>query len=156
MPLDPSKPGRRVLGRPYPEQTRDSLAERFSRFGYRFVPLATESLDLFCSIEVLMLRPGSIGSLIQSGDIDGRLKTIFDALKVPNEVSQLGKYTKPEDDEEPFYCLLEDDKLISKASVESDVLLEPVSEPPNRNDARVVISVKIRPAHMNTINFGFG
>jgi hypothetical protein len=48
----------------------------------------------------------------------------------------------PSQDENPFYCLLEDDRLISKVSVDTDTLLQPIEKEPNANDARLVITVK--------------
>jgi integrase len=54
--------------------------------------------------------------LIKSGDIDGRLKTIFDALRMPKNLDETARQ-KPQDDEDPFFCLLEDDKLISEIRV---------------------------------------
>ena len=72
-----------------------------------------------------MLRPEPPGSIItQGGDIDNRLKTLFDALKVPKESLAIPPEDKPKDVETPFFCLLEDDNLITKVSVVTDRLLE--------------------------------
>jgi hypothetical protein len=46
--------------------------------------------------------------------------------------------------------------LITKASVEMDVLLQPTTDPPNPNDARLVITVRVRPGRINADNIGFG
>jgi hypothetical protein len=75
---------------------------------------------------------------------------------MPNDGAELGKYKAPDQAEDPFFCLLEDDSLISKLSVEADTLLEPVSDPPNRNDARVVITVRVRPYNVRPDNLQFG
>lgn len=138
-----------------PEHTIASLSERFSRFGYRFAPIATKSLELLCGLEIIFLRQDEPGGVWKSGDIDNRLKTLIDALRVPNDGAELGKYRVPDEGENPFFCLLEDDILISKLSVEADTLLEPVSVPPNRNDARVVITVKLRPYNVRPDNLQF-
>ena len=87
--------------------------------------------------------------------MDNRLKTLFDALSCPRESSQLGQFTVPDDEEKPFFCLLEDDLVLTRASVESDVLLEPISEPPDPNDLHVVITVRIRPYRVSANNVGF-
>ena len=132
----------------YPESRSriDALAERFSRNGYSFVPLVTEDLEVsFCGIEILFMRSDPPGALIQSGDIDNRLKTIFDALRIPHSKDELGGYDTPSEDEQPFFCLLQDDKLITKVSVETDSLLELPSEPLNVNDVRLVVKVTIQP-----------
>lgn len=150
----------RDLFRPAEENTLEGLAKRFTRHGYRFVPLATRSLSLFCDVDVLFLRTGSPGELFttRTGDIDNRMKTLFDALCMPQGGAQLGKYTNPDlhNDEDPFFCLLEDDSLITKASIESDRLLQYVSEPPSENDVRLVITVRLKPASMGLDNLRFG
>ena len=50
--------------------------------------------------------------------------------------------------------LLQNDKLITRISVETDTLLEPPSEFGD-NDSRVVIAVKIRPYNVRADNMGF-
>lgn len=139
---------------------REGLAQRYALGNYRFVPLVREELALLCSLDILFLRPDMPGSLIRSADLDSRLKTLFDALKMPQETGQLGKAQNPGEGEDPFYCLLEDDKLISHVSVKTDALLEPTQEGLSgnnlRNDARLIINVKIRPYTMTWGNINFG
>jgi hypothetical protein len=139
---------------------REGLAQRYKRGNYRFVPLVREELALLCSLEILFLRPDLPGNLIKSADLDSRLKTLFDALTVPINTGQLGKYGNPGDGEDPFYCLLEDDKLISHVAVETDRLLEPtkdgLAKNQAKNDARLVIDVKVRPYQLTMGNIGFG
>jgi hypothetical protein len=132
-----------------------ALAENFSRNGYRFVPLCTEALTLLCRVDVLFLRPDAPGSLIKSGDLDNRLKTLFDALRMPGSADELGGYSQPEADEDPFYCLLEDDKLISHVSVETDILLQPTLGSIDSNDARLVLTITVRPANITMGNIAF-
>ena len=125
-------------------------------FGYGFVPLVIRDLELLCSVDILFLRFGDPGFLVNRvGDLDNRLKTLFDALTIPRDANQLGLHTSPAEGETPFFCLLEDDSVITRASVESDTLLEPVSNPPTENDARVVITVRIRPGRITAENVGF-
>jgi hypothetical protein len=119
------------------------------------VPLVTEELSLICGIEILFLRPDYPGSVISSGDIDNRLKTLFDAIRMP-QIGQLKADALPTEDEKPFYVLLEDDKLISRLSVETDTLLQPIGDQPNKGDARLIITVKLRPAHLSWDNVAFG
>ena len=77
---------------------------------------------------------------------------MFDALRLPRDKSELDVYTKPEADEDPFFCLLEDDSVITKISVETDTLLEPAATPNFVNDARLVITVNIHPIKLTTAN----
>jgi hypothetical protein len=141
----------------------DSLADRFCNLGYNFVPLITTDLEVsFCGLEILMLRTDPPGALIQSGDIDNRLKTLFDALRMPTDKNELGGYEAPDPSEAPFFCLLQDDKLITKVTVETDFLLQGVHDPIDVNDVRLVIKVAIQPrlARLDlkevTYNFGGG
>jgi hypothetical protein len=150
------KVGGLIFGQQNERYTVDSLSARFARFGYNFVPLVTRDLELLCSIEVLFLRFGEPGQVLTSGDIDNRLKTLFDALSMPRDLSQVGKYTVPAADETPFFCLLEDDSLITRAAVETDMLLQPVSDPQNSNDARVIITVRLKPGRVYENNIAFG
>jgi hypothetical protein len=135
----------------------DWLAERYERFGYRFVPLVRRDLSLICGIDILFLRPDQPGDVLKSGDIDNRLKTLFDALQMPRDKSQLpANAAAPGDDETPFFCLLEDDSVITKLSVETDLLLQPTGERFDVNDARLVITVRLRPYDVNPGNQMFG
>lgn len=153
---DQPNPGSIILGNKYDRHSIEGLSQNFAKFGYNFVPLATRELEVFCSVDILFLRFGEPGHLInRKGDVDNRLKTLFDALTVPRTADQLGSYRTPTPDEVPFFCLLEDDSIITRASVESDVLLQPVSDPPSDNDARVVMTVKIRPGRVKAENIGF-
>lgn len=120
----------------------EARADLNQRFGYRFMPMVTPGFELLCSLDILFLRPGPRGGLLQGGDIDNRLKTLFDALCLPVDASGVDS---PHDGEDPFYCLLLDDKLITHVAVETDVLLQPVSTPENANDARLVITVRLDP-----------
>jgi hypothetical protein len=124
----------------------EALAARFERFGYRFVPLVTEDFSLSCSVDILFVRPDPPGSLVKSGDIDNRLKILFDALRMPTNLNELAGNTAGVD-ENPFFCLLQDDKLITHLSIDTDMLLEPVcgKSQVEVDDVRLIITVNIRP-----------
>jgi|ERR1700733_10092796 hypothetical protein len=132
---------------------RESLASLYKRGAYSYVPLVRQSAALHCGIDVLFLRPDVPGGIIQSADIDNRLKTLFDALRLPTHEAELGGYETPDTDEAPFYCLLEDDKLVSHVSVSTDVLLEPVED--QINDARLFLDIKITPYAVNLENLSY-
>jgi len=123
---------------------------------YRFVPLITKELSLWCGIDVLFLRPGRAGEIIKSGDIDNRLKTLFDALRRPRQPQELRQCPDPSEGEDPFFCLLEDDSLVARVTVEADTMLEPiVGAVLRRSDARLVIKVTLRPTNFTAENAGF-
>jgi hypothetical protein len=147
-------------GYPYEKHGIDALAQRFAFNGYHFVPLVIRDLELFCNIDVLLLRLGSARSVLQhsdssGGDIDNRFKVLFDALSIPRDAAHLGPYVQPDQDEKPFFVLLEDDSVITKATIESDFLLKPVSDRSDPSDVRVIITVKIRPIRLLVENAGF-
>jgi hypothetical protein len=132
------------------------LAEQYFRLGYAFVPLVTPELCLICRVNILFLRPSMPGELMQSGDLDNRLKTIFDALRMPDNKDELGGHNTPGPDENPFCVLMTDDKLISHVSIETDTLLEPTGPNANANDARLVIAVHLHPYNQGWHNINFG
>ena len=52
---------------------------------FRFLPLVSSCREEVAEIQLIMLRPGQPPGYIigQGGDIDNRLKTLFDSLKMP-------------------------------------------------------------------------
>ncbi len=92
---------------------------------FSFVPLAPKGLHLVAEFDVLFLRPGQPGDLLQSGDIDNRMKTLLDALRMPHTVDEVPRGDQPADGEVPFYCLLEDDALVTRLNIDTDTLLTP-------------------------------
>ena len=140
------------INRPPDRSRLEVLPERFKCGQFNLVPLVTRDLDLKCGLEILFLRPDYPGGIVRSGDIDNRLKTLFDALRIPGPDAELGGAT-PQRDENPLFCLLEDDSLITRVSVETDLLLAPIAG--DVNDARIVISVSIVPAIFSWSNIGF-
>jgi hypothetical protein len=130
------------------------LAERFKCGDYNLVPLVTEDLSLICGLDILLLRPGAPGTILSSGDIDNRIKTLIDALKIPLEKDELGGHV-PQDGEDPFYGLLQNDVLINHLAVETDRLLSPLANNLDENDARVIVTVKVRPANVMLGNLNF-
>ncbi len=67
----------------------EDIASQYQESGFRFVPLVRESLSLLCSLDVLFLRRDFPGSVISSGDIDNRIKTLIDALRRPRSGNEL-------------------------------------------------------------------
>lgn len=133
----------------------DDLGSLYSLFGWNFVPLVTEPLSLLCSLDILFLRPVEPGSAGWAGDIDNRLKTLFDAMKIPDAHERYGDRT-PDVGERPMFCLLEDDKLITKIAVETDQMLQPVGGADfSAGDVRLVINVELRPYFVRFNNLHF-
>jgi hypothetical protein len=60
-----------------------TLAAKHNLYGFNFVPLVTHDIELFCGLEILFLRPDKPGGVVWAGDIDNRIKTLIDALRIP-------------------------------------------------------------------------
>jgi hypothetical protein len=86
------------------------------------LPLVRESLLLKCGFKILFLRKEEAGRVYQGGDLDNRLKTLFDALSVP-QIDQIPQNERGNSIGDPIHCLLEDDGLITAVSVETHRLL---------------------------------
>lgn len=144
---------------PHVVRLQDLMATWYPSNGFNFLPLVAERFSLLCSLDILFLRRDIPGSLLSAGDIDNRIKTIIDALrppKVPNEF--IGKEKKPitpGPGQDPFYCLLEDDKQVSKLSVETDTLLDPPTSSVEAKEVKLVITVELRPLYINLFNLSF-
>jgi hypothetical protein len=123
---------------------KDELADKYERCGYNFVPLVTPDLTVSCRLDILCLRPEGPGQILRSGDLDNRIKTLFDSLRIPENKEELGGYVVPQEDEKPFFCLLSDDRLINHVSLETDLLLSPTSIEADSNDVRLIIRVGLQ------------
>ena len=122
--------------------------------GFNFAPLVAAKLRLVAELDISLLRPEPPGQLVnQGGDIDNRLKTLLDSLTVPSSPNALPQNAQPMEAENPFFCLLEDDNLITRIGVTSDRLLEPTSNP-----SEVIVLIHVRTKHvemlMGTIGLG--
>ena len=97
-----------------------NLIEPIDVAGKSFIPLVRESMSLVCDLDILFLRKGEPGQLVsQGGDIDNRIKTLLDGLRMPENATEIGsKFVY-----RPMYCLLENDSLITGLNVRTDQLL---------------------------------
>jgi hypothetical protein len=119
----------------------DALADEHKRSDIGFIPLITAANGLVCSLDVLFLRPGGPGTILQSGgDIDNRIKLLIDALRIPSDASEMKRHQDDEPDPNPMYCLLENDNLITGFKVQTDRLLFTMGDGPN--EACLVIRVE--------------
>lgn len=139
----------------------DDMANRYALNGKRYLPIVSEELALTCELDILMLRR-DLGTVLASGDLDNRIKTLLDALRLP-------KHGENSDgDEDPLYCLLEDDKLVSQLRVIGDHLFaepEQVIENPkvtpfdeyaaSKNHVCAIIHAKIHRIRSTFGNFDF-
>lgn len=116
---------------------------------WQFSPLVIREMDLICEIDVLMLRRQEPGGIIRNtGDIDNQLTTLFDALKMPKIARELAGVA-PEPDENPLFCLLEDDALITRVNVDTDRLLEPMK---SESEVRLLIQATVKATRLTGKN----
>jgi hypothetical protein len=132
----------------------EHLADNFERAQQPFIPLVRTEMGLRCKLDILFLRPEEPGSIYVSGDLDNRIKTLFDAFRMAKDKSELGGQAPTR---EPVYCLLEDDQLISEVRVTTDkLLLLPKHETIRPNDVFLVIEVSHQAPPGTTWSFFFG
>lgn len=135
------------------------IAEEYSEYGYQFVPLVCEWTKTLCNLDILLLRrdfpPEKIEGPLWHGDLDNRVKTLIDALCKPSGSSQLRNNEEPGVGEDPFYCLLQDDKLVSGLTVETDTLLLPPKESEDMSYVCAIVTADIKPYQITGLNLGF-
>jgi hypothetical protein len=118
------------------------FAARYARCGFQFLPLVNKPFNLVCALDILFLRRESSGELVRhGGDLDNRMKTLFDALRMPESCDEVGRFS-PDEDENPFYCLLEDDAMITDFHVTTDRLLAPLTSGQHPNEVYLIIKVR--------------
>ena len=133
-------------------QTADNerdLCEPIECGGRTFFPLVRESLALKCGLRILFLRKEPPGRIYQGGDIDNRLKTLFDALSIPKPE----QIVPDKSIDDPIYCLLQDDALISQIDVDTRQLLSRPNG--SKHDVHLVIEVDIRVTNPRSYNQAF-
>lgn len=119
---------------------------------FNFIPVVSERIHLIGHLDILFLRRERPGAVVTSGgDLDNRLKTLLDALRIPKNRDELPRGDQPKNGEVPFFCLLEDDSLITRINVTTDRLLDPGE----RSHVFLVLHVVIQPTLRTWINIGF-
>jgi hypothetical protein len=118
---------------------------------FKFVPLVTKKNNLIAELDILLLRPEEPGKVIVNGDIDNLMKTLFDALRKPTNENEIREET-PAADQSPFYCLLQDDSLITSVKVTADRLLqfEEIKK------MCIIINVTVKATRLTWSNIGIG
>lgn len=107
---------------------------------YKFFPLTSSAREEVAELRITMLRPHTGPGYIigEGGDIDNRLKTLFDSLRMPDKLEELPTGKQPVEGEDPFFCLLENDILVTGLSVRTDRLLEP-----DQPDSYVKLAIEV-------------
>lgn len=105
-----------------------------------FATLVSDKYYLRAKLHILVLRrdpPGNV--LMHGGDIDNRLKTLFDALRRPQQAQEIPSAWEPSADENPLHCLLDDDRLVTRVDVDTAQWLVPGDS----GNVRLIINVEV-------------
>lgn len=120
--------------------------------GKRYWFLISEHLATVVDLNVTILVPHEVGKIIHNGgDIDNRIKTLFDALRVPSVESEIPSSDSFDYKTTGMYCLLQDDKLINRISVQSYRDYAPHDE----GSVRCLIEISTRITRATWVNIGF-
>jgi hypothetical protein len=88
--------------------------------GFDFVPVVRRHLKMVCSLNITFLRKmEEFGLVHQGGDIDNRIKTLFDGLRMPDKGDEVPEH---EVGFQPMNTLLESDAMITGYSVKAEKL----------------------------------
>lgn len=133
---------------------KDAIGSKNHCNGFKFVPLVCEDAGLRADLSILLLRTDGNFSPVTCGDLDNRVKTVIDALKIPTKANELSSYQ--DGDGSLFFVLLEDDILVEGLQVEMDELLDiPTEQSKNARWAKLVIDVKINISTVDGFNLQF-
>jgi hypothetical protein len=137
---------------PEPTDREDciDLCGSISVNGFDFQPLVRDAIGLNCAIDILFLRKEAKGRVYQGGDLDNRIKTLLDALRVPtsqelNRIQYDAIYPT-----QKMYCLLEDDALVTGLGVKTGQLLNRPGT--SESEVRLIIDVDVRVTHPRAYN----
>jgi hypothetical protein len=123
---------------------------------FTFTALVREKLNLVCDLDILFLRRDDPGKLIRSGgDLDNRIKVLFDALRIPQDDNEVRDIMPQGEDERLFLCLTEDDKLITGFRVTTDRLLEPATSHAEENHVRLIVNVEVKATMLTAENISY-
>jgi hypothetical protein len=117
-----------------------------------FRSLVRDSLGLVCGLDILFLRKGPKGRVYQGGDLDNRIKTLLDALRIPSE-QEVAATKFPNGKPGLLTALLEDDKLVTALNVRTGQLLNRPGAP--ESEVRLTIEVDIKVTHPRSYNQTF-
>jgi hypothetical protein len=162
-------PELRQLYVPYPRDQKSywnipeedvSQIQFITRIGnYRFAPLVVNGklLKLVCELNITLLSQANPGSIFEQGkdggDLDNRLKVLLDALSIPQLSQLLDPRGHPATDEDPFFCLLQDDRLVTKVTVASERLLRPPQSGEVASYVELDIRVNVKASDASTFYF---
>ena len=97
----------------------DAVAPFFRMFtnGYHFIPLVNRRNRLLCDVTVTLHRREGAFQPVSGGDLDNRVKTLLDALRMPRKAAEIPGNLVGHGEE--MFSLLEDDSLLCRLCIET-------------------------------------
>jgi hypothetical protein len=130
--------------------------QRYNRGKFACLPIVREDLNLVCDLDILFLRRENPGALVcGGGDLDNRLKVLFDALRIPQDENEVRDLSPTPEAGPLLVCLLEDDKLITGFRCTTDRLLEPANSESEENHVRLIVNVEVKATRLTSENMGY-
>lgn len=108
--------------------------------GFVLIPLVTRWNGLHCTVDITLLRrrPKALGNF---ADLDNRVKTLIDGLRMPLEVKELGDQRDVAQGQ--FFCLLENDSLIGSYAVHSHDLMGAPADAASQDNVKAFIRITV-------------
>jgi hypothetical protein len=124
-------------------------SEYHDHHGIHFYPIVSRVLEASCSLTIKLMRSERPGDIVHGGDLDNRLKTLLDALRMPTNdsevIPEVYSETAMRGSTSPMIiCLLEDDSLVTDLNI-STVRSFHFTKPPDQHEVRLIIDVELRP-----------
>ncbi len=111
---------------------------------FSFLPLVTNTCNKVIDFKFTFLshfEPGN-GLSFPTGDTDNHLKALLDGLRMPNNKNEI-RQEKPKKGENIFHCLMEDDGIVRKITIDHQKLLFDTNKKRNMKEVFVLIEANI-------------
>jgi len=129
----------------------EEIARDYSKCNFRFVPLIRKKENA-CSLNILILFRHEPYRAYNAGDLDNRVKTLVDGLRMPDQCSEVtGQF--PSGDENPFFVLMDDDRVIYEFQVTTDQLFAHQEQNEAYRDVFAVIGIRMTTLGRNPIAY---
>lgn len=136
-------PQLRGIGNPNARAAAMHARLAIERKGFKFCAIVRPTMGLGCELDIrshVNHEPGSV--ITRAGDLDNRLKTVFDALRIPKD-NEFRGHTIDQPADHAFPCLLEDDAAITKVCIASERWLAAGNRAENEVHLDIVVKITI-------------
>lgn len=118
----------------------------------KFWFLVSEFLGTVADLRITLFVPHAVGQIVHNGgDIDNRIKTLIDALRAPAAHSEIPANDSFDYSAAGMHCLLQDDKLIGRLSIQS--YQDHAPEHPDHVRAFIEVETRITRALWGNLHF---